>query len=130
MKLKPILITGGILAALALVFFFIRRKAAAAQIDAAAGKPGAVDTYSEPYGHATFPLCKGSKGIEVLYYQAFLNMVKGALIQDLDGIWGNETDGNSNEFADQLSVSKAQYDFIISGYYTGLTQYLKQKGAL
>ncbi len=130
MKKNTIILIAACIAAIVAVWYFFIRKDKKAEIDQQAKGDAPIDNYREILGHAQFPLKKGSRGIEVMYYQAFLNVVKNALIVDLDGNWGQETEGNSNEFNNTLTLSKNSYDFIILGYYDQLNAYLKQKGAI
>lgn len=130
MKNKQIYIIAGIFAALAAAAYFLIFKKSEKETDAAALTVKAdVDTHKEVIGHAKFPLIKGSRGIEVMYLQAFLNMYKGAKIVDLDGIYGKETQWNANEYNGGVkTISKLDYDAMMLLYYPQLKAYLIQKG--
>ena len=127
MKTNTILIISAVLAMAAAAWYFLRPKAA----DAAQAKAlkADVDSHKETIGAAKFPLKKGSKGIEVLYFQAYLNKNRGAQIVDLDGIFGNETHSAAKEFNNGMAIiQKKDYDAMRVIYYSNLKNYLISKG--
>jgi hypothetical protein len=74
-------------------------------------------TWIKKIGHASFPLGNGSKGVEVVYVQEFLNRKAtektswGLSPIAVDGIWGNETDTRFKLFYPGFNLV-TQYMFI------------------
>jgi len=134
MNKKAIYITAGVLVVLTAVWYFFLRKKTTVfmknETDKKADQTLApVDTHKEILGNASFPIKRGSKGIQVLFYQAYLNVVKGAEIVDLDGIWGKETERNSKEFNNNArEISETVYNGVITPVYWILKSYLNTYG--
>ena len=128
MKNKALLIAGIILAAAALIFAFYKpfllwlqkRKAKTLSTETMEGEkitPGA----------ATWPLQKGKKGIEILYWQAYLNLFKGATIETLDGIWGNETERENNDHYKQKAIPQPVYASLVLPNMVQIVNYVNTK---
>lgn len=129
MKNKTYIILGVIFAAAALAFAFYKPFLTWLQKQKAQNLT--VDTYegvkTQP-GVTSFPLKKGKSGIQVLYFQAWLNVFRGATIETLDGIWGQETERECNQHFKSNSISQAEYGTLILPNMIQLNSYLASKG--
>ena len=79
-------------------------------------------------GLSSWPLQKGKKGVQVLYFQAFLNMFRGATIETLDGVWGNETERECNDHFKLNKIDQSTYSSYILPHYAEIAVYLTSKG--
>ena len=79
-------------------------------------------------GLSSWPLQKGKQGVQVLYFQAFLNMFRGATIETLDGVWGNETERECNDHFKLNKIDQSTYSSYILPHYAEIAVYLTSKG--